>query len=128
MDRIDLKRIVEDLVGLEEIAGSHNLDIVDYQDKEWIDDRSKLVKEFDDEQQQPYEQVLTNLRHLGVAERNDIRSKGNQCHDSGRRSRKGNCSFPASNLNLLSVMRSTETSMDMFVREVGVAFTHTEKL
>ena len=88
MDRIDLKRIVEDLVGLEEIAGSQDLDIVDDQGKEWIDDRSKPVKEFDDEQQQSYEQVLTNLRHLGVAERNDIRSKGNQCHDSGRRSRE----------------------------------------
>ena len=39
-------------------------DIVDDQDEEWVDDRSKLEEEFDDEQQQFYEQDLTNLRVL----------------------------------------------------------------
>ena len=34
----------------------------------------------------------------------------------------------ASNLNLISGMRSTGTSMDLFVPGVGKGFTHTEKL
>ena len=43
---------------------SQKIDIVDDRDKEWIDDRSKPEVEFDDEQQQSYEQDLTNLRVL----------------------------------------------------------------
>ena len=38
MDRIDLKKISEDLVGLDEIPVSQDTDFVDDQDKEWIDD------------------------------------------------------------------------------------------
>ena len=64
MDRIDLKKIVEELVGLEEITVSQDIDIVDDRDEEWIDDRSKPVVEFGGEQQQSYEQDLTNLRVL----------------------------------------------------------------
>ena len=64
MDRIDLKKISEDLVGLDEIPVSQNTDIVDDQDNEWIDDRSKPEVELDDEQQKSYEQELTNLRVL----------------------------------------------------------------
>ena len=62
VDTIDLKKIVEDLVGLEEIPASQELGIVEDQEKEWIDDRSKLEVEFDDEQHTSYEQELTNLR------------------------------------------------------------------
>ena len=40
VDRIDLEKIVEELVGLEEITVSQDIDIVDDQDEEWIDDRS----------------------------------------------------------------------------------------
>ena len=36
--------------------------------------------------------------------------------------------IPASNLDLISGMRSTGTSMDIFVRGVGVGLTHTENL
>ena len=36
--------------------------------------------------------------------------------------------IPASNFNLISGMRSTGTSMDIFVRGVGVGLTHTENL
>ena len=64
VDKIDLKKIVEDLVGLEEKIVSQIIDIVDEQDEEWIDERSKAEVEFDDEQQQSYEQELTNLRVL----------------------------------------------------------------
>ena len=64
MDRIDLKKIVEEVVGLEEITVSQNIDIVDDHDEEWVDDWLKPEVEFDDEQQQSYEQDLTNLRVL----------------------------------------------------------------
>ena len=49
---------------LEEITVSQGIDIVDNHDEEWVDDRSKPEVEFDDEQQQSYEQDLTNLRVL----------------------------------------------------------------
>ena len=48
-------------MGLEEITVSQDIDIVDDHDDEWFDDRSKPEVEFDDEQQQSYEQDLTNL-------------------------------------------------------------------
>ena len=51
MDRIDLKKNVDDLVGLEELTVSQELDNVDDQDKEWIGDQTKPGVEFDDEQQ-----------------------------------------------------------------------------
>ena len=51
-------------MGLEEITVSQDLDIVDDNDDEWVDDRSKPEVEFDDEQQQSYEQELTNMRVL----------------------------------------------------------------
>ena len=47
VDSIDLKKVVEGLVGLEEITVSQEVDIVDDQDKEWIDNRSKSEVEFD---------------------------------------------------------------------------------
>ena len=62
MDRIDLKKIVEEVVGLEEITVSQDIDIVDDHGEEWVDDRSKPEVEFDDEQQQAYEQDLSKLR------------------------------------------------------------------
>ena len=61
VDRIDLKKIGEDLVGLEERTVSQDIDIFDDEGKKWIDDRSKTEVEFDDEQQQSYEQDLTKL-------------------------------------------------------------------
>ena len=64
VDRIDLKKIVEEVVGLEEITVSQDIDIVDDHDDEWVDDWSKPEVEFDDEQQQSYEQDLMNLRVL----------------------------------------------------------------
>ena len=64
VDRIDLKRIVEEVVGLEGITVSQDIDIVDDHDQEWIEDRSKPEVEIEDEQQESYEQDLTNLRVL----------------------------------------------------------------
>ena len=64
VDRMDLKKIVEELVGLEELTVSQYIDIVDDRDEERIHDRSKPEVEIDEEQQQSYEQDLTNLRVL----------------------------------------------------------------
>ena len=64
VDRIDLKKIVEEVVGLEGITVSQDIDLVDDQDQEWIEDRSKPEVEFDEEQQESYEKDLTNLRVL----------------------------------------------------------------
>ena len=41
---------------------------------------------------------------------------------------KGQLIIPASNLDLLTGIRPKGTSMDIFVRGVGVGLTHTEKL
>ena len=62
VDRIDLKKIVEELVCLQKITVSQDIDIVDDSDEEWVDDRSKTEVQFDDQQQQSYEQDMTNLR------------------------------------------------------------------
>ena len=64
VDRIDLKKIVEEVVVLEELTVSQDIDIVDDHDEKWVDDRFKPEVEFDVEQQQSYEQDLTNLRVL----------------------------------------------------------------
>ena len=61
---MDLKKIVEELVGLEELTVSQYIDIVDDRDEERIHDWSKPEVEIDEEQQQSYEQDLTNLRVL----------------------------------------------------------------
>ena len=41
---------------------------------------------------------------------------------------EGRLLIPASNLDLIPGMQSTGTSMDIFVRGVGVGLTHTENL
>ena len=145
VDRIDLKKVVEELVGLEEITVSQDIDIVDDRYDEWIDDRSKPEVEFDDEQQQSYKQDLTNLRVLERLNEmtSDPKETSVTIQDVDRESMKyiktemddpswayqeGQLLIPASNLDLISGMRSTGTSMDIFLRVVGVGLTHTEKL
>ena len=64
VDRIDLKKVVEEVVGLEGMIVSQHIEIVDDHDEEWVDDRSKSEVEFGDEQQQSCEQDLKNLRVL----------------------------------------------------------------
>ena len=145
VDRIDLKKIEEEVVGLEGIAVSQDIDIVDDNDQEWIEDRSKPEVEFDDEQQESYEQELTNL---GVLEwlnelmsdpketsvtiqdvdRESMKYTKTERDDTSWAAQEGQLLIPASNLDLISVMRSAGTSMDIFVRGVGVGLTHTENL
>ena len=141
VDRIDLKKIVEEVVGLEDITVSQDIDIVDYHDDEWVDDRSKPEEEFDDEQQQSYEQDLANLRVLEWL--NEMKSDPEETSvtiqdvdgesmkyikterdDPSWAAQEGQLLIPASNLDLISGMRSTGTSKDIFVR----GLTHTDNL
>ena len=61
VDKIDLKKIVEEVVGLESITFSQVIDIVDDHDQEWIEDRSKPEVDFDEEQSESYRDDLINL-------------------------------------------------------------------
>ena len=143
VDKIDLKKIVEGVVCLEYITVSQDIDIVDDQDEEWIEDRSKPEVEFDDEQQQSYEQELTNLRVLEwlnemssdpkdtsatiqEVDRENMKYKKTEREGPSWAAQEGRLLIPASNLDLISGMRPTGTSMDNFDRGVGVGHTHTE--
>ena len=145
VDRIDLKKIVEEMMGLEGITVSQDIDILDYHDQEWIEDRSKPEVEFDDEQLESYEEDLNNLRVLEWLNEmtSDPKETSVSIQDVDRESMKyikterdnpswaaqeGQLLIPASDLDLISGMRSTGTSMDSFVRVVGVGLTHTENL
>ena len=124
-------------MGLEEITVSQDIDIVDNHDEELVDDRSKPEVEFDDEQQQSYEQDLTNLRVLEWLNElmSDPKETSVLIQDVDRESTKdiiktewddpswaaqeGQLPIPASHLDLISGMQSTGASMDFFVRGVG---------
>ena len=124
MDSIDLKRIGEEVVGLEEITVTKDIDIIDDHDEEWVDDRSKPEVEFDDEQHQSYEQDLTKLRVLEWlnemtsdpketsvliqdVDRESKKYKKNERDDPSWAAQEGQLLIPASNLDLISGMRST---------------------
>ena len=145
MDRIDLKKIVEELVGIEEIIVSQDIDIVDDHDDEWVDDRSKPEVELGDEQQQSYEQDLTNMRVLEWlnemtsnpeetsvmiqdVDRESMKYIKTERDDPSWAAQEGRLLIPASNLDLIPGMRSTGGSMEIFVRGMGVVLTHTENL
>ena len=136
MDRIHLNKIVEEVVGLEGITVSQHIDIVDHDDEEYVDDRSKPELEFDDEQQPSYEQDLTNLRVLEWlnemtsdpidtsvttqdVDRESMKNIKTESDDPSWAAQEGQLLIPAPNLDLISGMRSTGTSMDIFVRGVG---------
>ena len=145
VDKIGLKKIWEEVVGLEEITVSQDIDIVDDHDDEWVDDWSKPEVEFDDEQQQSYEQDLTNLRVLEWldemtsdpketsvtiqdVDRESIKYLKTEREDPSWAALEGRLLIPASNLDLIPGTQSTGTSMDIFFRVVGVGLTHTENL
>ena len=137
VDKIDLKNRVEEVVGLESITVSQDIDIVDDHDQEWIEDRSKPELDFDEEQSESYRDDLTNLRVLEWLNEmtSDPKETSVTIQDVDRESAKfikterddpswaaqeGKLLIPASNLDLISGMRSTGTPMDIFVRGVGV--------
>ena len=133
VDRIDLKKMGEEVVGLEEITVSQEIDLVDDHDDEWVNDRSKPEVEFDDEQQQSNEQDLTNLRVLEWlnemtsdpketsvtiqdGDRERMKYIKTEMDDPSWAVQEGQLLIPATNLDLISGMRSTGTSMNFFVR------------
>ena len=145
VDRIDLKKIVEEMVGLQGITVSQDIDIVDDHHQEWIEDRSKPEVEFDEEQLEIYEEDLTNLRVLEWlnemtsdpketsvtiqnVDRESMKYIKTERSDPSWAAQGGQLLIPASNFDLISGMRYTGTSMDIFVRGVEVGLTHTENL
>ena len=125
------------MVGLEGITVSQDIDIVDDHDREWIEDRSKPEVEFEGEQQEFYEQDLTNLRVLEWlnemtsdpketsvtirdVDRESLKYRKTERDDPSWAAQVGKLLIPACNLDLISGVRSTGRSMDVFVRGVGV--------
>ena len=115
----DLCSFRTEVVGLEEITVSQEIDIVDDHDDEWVDDRSKPEVKFDDEQQQSYEQDLTNLRVLEWlnemtsdpketsvtiqdVDRESMNYMKTEREDPSLAAQEGRLLIPASNLQLLS--------------------------
>ena len=136
VDRVDLKKIVEELVGLEDITVSQDIDIVDDHDEEWIEDRSKPEVEFDDERQQSYEKDLTTLRVLEWlnemtsdpkeisvttqdVDRERMQYRNTEREDPSWAAQEGLLLIPASNLDLISGMRSTGRRWKLLSGEWG---------
>ena len=143
VDKIDLKKIMEEVVGLESITVSQDIDI-DH-DQEWIEDRSKPEVDLDEEQSESNRDDLINLRVLEwlnemtsdpketsvtiqEVDRESAKYIKTERDDPSWAAQEGQLLIPASNLDLISGMRSTGTPMDIFVRGVGVGLTHTENL
>ena len=61
-------------------------------------------------------------------DRESIKYMETEREDPSWAAQEGRLLIPASNLDLIPGMRSTGTSMDIFVRGVGVGLTHTESL
>ena len=61
-------------------------------------------------------------------DRESMRYIKTEMPDTSWAAQEGKLLIPASNLDLIYRMRSTGTSMDIFVWGVGVGLTHTEKL
>ena len=133
------------LVGLDEVAMLEEIDMVNDMDQDWIDDRSEPEVEFEPEAEQTREQELTNLRVLEWlhdlptdpketiliiqdVDKDGIKYVSHDNTESNWVAPDGPLRVPQSNLDLLDFGRSTGTSMDIFVREVGVGLTHTDHL
>ena len=61
-------------------------------------------------------------------DRGSMRYVKTERDDPSWAAQEGPLLIPASNLDFISGMRSTATSMDIFARGVGVGLTHTEHL
>ena len=145
VDRIVVSDVMDSLVGLDEVAMLEEIDLVNDMDQDWIDDRSEPEVEFEPEAEQTHEQELTNLRVLeGLhdlptnpketiltiqdVDKDGIKYISHDNTESNWVAPDGPLRVPQSNLDILDFGRSTGTSMDIFVRGVGVGLTHTENL
>ena len=135
--------VIDSLVGLDEVAMPEEIDLVNDMDQDWIDDRSEPEVEFEPEAEQTHEQELTNLRVLERlhdlptdpketiltiqdVDRDGVKYISHDNTESNWVAPDGPLRVPQS--NLLDFGRSTGTSMDIFVRGVGVGLTHTKNL
>ena len=145
VDRIVVSDVIDSLVGLDEVAMPEEIDLVNDMDQDWIDDRSEPEVEFEPKAEQTHEQELTNLRVLEWlhdlptdpketiltiqdVDRDGVKYISHDNTESNWVAPDGPLRVPQSNLDLLDFGRSTGTSMDIFVRVVGVGLTHTENL
>ena len=145
VDRIIVSDVMDSLVGLDEVAVLEEIDLVNDMDQDWIDDRSEPEVEFEPEAEQTHEQELTNLRVLEWlhdlltdpketiltiqdVDKDGIKYISRDNTESNWVAPDGPLRVPQSNLDLLDFGQSTGTSMDIFVRGVGVGLTHTENL
>ena len=136
IDRIVLSDLMDSLVGLDEVAVPREIDLVNDMDQDWIDDRSEQEVEFKPEVDQTHEQELTNLRVLEwlhdlptdtketILTIQDVDKDGIKyvSHDNTESiwvAPDGPLRVSQSNLDLLVFVRSTGTTMDIFVREWG---------
>ena len=132
-------------MGLDEVAVPQEINLVNDLDQDWIDDRSEPEVEFEPEAEQTHEQELTNLRVLEWlhdlpadpietiltiqdVDKDGIKYISHDNTESNWVAPDGPLRSPESNLGLLDFGQSTGTSMDIFVRGVGVGLTHTENL
>ena len=145
VDRIVLNNVADSIVGPDKIVVSQEIDLINKTDQDWIDNHSEPKVEFEPEMEQMHENELTNLRVLGwlpdlPADPKEtillIQDVGQTSiyyisHDnteSNRVAPDGPLRIPASNLGLLDSGRPTETSIDIFVRGVGVGLNHTKNI
>ena len=145
VDKIVASDVMDSLVGLDEVAVLEEIDLVNDLDQDWIDDRSEPEVEFEPEAEQTHEQELTNLRVLEWlqdlptdpketiltiqdVDKDRIKYISYDITESNWVAPDGPLHVPQTNLDLLGFGRSTGTSMDIFVRGVGVGLTHTENL
>ena len=143
IDRIVLSDMMDSLVGLDEVTAPREIDLVNDMDRDRIDDRSEPEVEFEPEQ--THEQELTNLRVLEWLhdlpadpkrtiltiqdiDKDSIKYVSHDNTESNWVAPDGPLRIPQSNFDLLDFGRSTGTSMDIFVRGVGVGLSHTKKL
>ena len=145
VDRIGVSGMMDSLVGLDKVPMLEEIDLFNDMDQDWIDDRSEPEVEFEPEAEQTHEQELTNLRVLEWlhdlpkdsketiltiqdADKDGIKHFNHDNTESNWVAPDGPLRVPQSNLDRLDFGRSTGTSMDIFVRGLGVGLTHTENL
>ena len=141
--RIVLSDVMDSIVGLDKIVMPQEINLVNETEPDWIDDHSQPAAEFEPEMEQIHEQELTILRVLEWlhdlpadpketiltiqdVDQNSIKYISHDNTESNWVATYGPLRVPESNLDLLDPGRSTGTSMDIFVRGVGVGLSHTK--
>ena len=145
IDRIVLSDMMESLVRLDEGVMPKEIELVNDMDQDWIDDRSEPEVEFEQEMEQFHEQDLTDLRviewlhdlpadpeetilTIQDVDKDGIKYVSHDNTESNWVAPDGPLRLPQSKLDLLDFGRSTGTSMDIFVRGVGVGLTQSKNL